>query len=104
MAKAKKIKPIDECVSVAIEGDQLVIRMGINYVQHAGETYVDFVGETSNGDEINTLQVTDARVFCQEIVKELQEEQEDGTTLVHIALDEAIRNAMENGCEGVADV
>ena len=40
-------------------------------------------------------------LFAREVVRELNKEDEDGSTLVTKLIDEAVRNAVEDGCEGV---
>lgn len=46
-------------------------------------------------------EVTDADKFAVEIMHAVQQESEDGTTLIHIALDTAAMNAIEDGAEGI---
>lgn len=45
------------------------------------------------------LNVTDAKGFAQDVLHELQREQEDGTTPVHLLLDKAADEAAEQGSE-----
>jgi hypothetical protein len=45
--------------------------------------------------------VTDPVVFVHEIVRAINEEEEDGSTLLTRMLDAAILRAVEDGCEGV---
>lgn len=55
----------------------------------------------NTGWDEDHLKVTDESVFAEEILRELQREQENGTTLVHRMLDQATLRAIEQGCEGV---
>ena len=48
--------------------------------------------------------VTDPALFARSLLGELNEEKEDGTTLVHGLLDMAIEAAVDNGEEGFAEV
>lgn len=45
--------------------------------------------------------VTHTKTFSDAVLSELQDEEEDGTTLAHLMLDQAIDRAIENGAEGV---
>ena len=45
--------------------------------------------------------VTNTKVFSDAVLSELRSEQEDGTTLVHVMLDAAVLEAVEQGAEGV---
>jgi hypothetical protein len=45
--------------------------------------------------------VTDAQAFARDVVRELHNEQEDGTTIVAEMFDEVFRRALEQGGEGV---
>lgn len=49
------------------------------------------------------LKITDAAKFAKEVCRELNEEQEDGTTPVHLLFDRAIERAFEQGAEGVEE-
>lgn len=42
--------------------------------------------------------------FGKAMVSALEDEEEDGTTLLHLAFDKAAINAMEQGCEGFIEV
>lgn len=45
--------------------------------------------------------VTDAATFAKELCHQLNDEDEQGTTLVHRMFDKAIVNGIEWGCEGI---
>lgn len=81
----------------AIEGDEIVIRVPIDALPTACQVAWD----DRYGD--HDLRVVDARAFAEEFVRELNAEEEDGTTLVHLMLDQAAVNAAENGAEGLND-
>lgn len=83
---------------VSIEGDEIVIRVPILALPDAFK-YCDYVeGFDPEGPRPC---VTDAAVFARELLGELQREEEDGSTVVTEMLDDAMRAAVENGCEGV---
>lgn len=48
-----------------------------------------------------SINVTDHDVFAVEVLRELKDESEDGTTLIHRMLDQATAQAIEQGAEGV---
>lgn len=90
------MKPLAESaqLTVQIEGDDLVIRIGSALLLHAVQNGANWDG---------TMEITDPEKFLGEIVRELESESEDGTTLLHIAFDKAALNAVENGSEYVDD-
>ena len=45
--------------------------------------------------------VTNQRVFRDAVLWELEQEEEDGSNMVHRMVDQAILNAVEMGCEGI---
>ncbi len=47
--------------------------------------------------------VTNAAVFAKELVRALNDEDDQGTTRVHRCFDDAINFAIEQGCEGLED-
>jgi hypothetical protein len=49
------------------------------------------------------LKVTDAAVFAKELVRELNAEDEDGTTRIHKMFDAAIDEAANQGAQGIAE-
>jgi len=80
----------------SIEGDDIVIRFPVAGIETALKHMPD--PPYVYGEE---PKFTDLPTFAKEFVRELNREAEDGTTLVHIALDAALTRAIENGAEGV---
>lgn len=66
----------------------------------AAEQHPDFWNGHSSPDEPN-IKITDLDVFTREVASAINEEAEDGSTLLTRMIDEAVRNAVESGCEGV---
>lgn len=89
--------PQDAPLTVRVEDDQLVIRIGLAVLADAPRQHNDW----RNDDDEPRLTVTDATVFANEIVAALQREEEDGTTPVHVMLDDAITYVVEQGGEGI---
>lgn len=54
--------------------------------------------------EIYDFKIVDNNGFSNNIINELLSEEEDGTTLVHRMLDEAVNNAIENGSEYIEEI
>jgi hypothetical protein len=50
------------------------------------------------------VEITDFDVFAQEIALKLEAEEDDGTTVIHHAFDRAAEMAIEDGCDGIADI
>lgn len=95
---AKSAEPIDVLPTVAVEGDQLVIRITTECLLHAvtcaPEWPVDY-----RGDPIN---IQNGTLLIQEIIHELQREDEQGTNQMHRLLDQAALDAINNGSEAVS--
>lgn len=47
------------------------------------------------------MKVTDAEEFAKELVRALNDEEEDGTTRIHLMFDAALEFAFEQGAEGI---
>jgi len=76
------------------------IDMGIgrNVLKFAAENHPDFYDVRLDGPNIK---ITNAAVFAREVMYAINAENEDGSTLLTDMLDKAIKQAVENGCEGV---
>lgn len=84
-----------------IEGDNIVIRVPIAAIPVAFEAWPD----APRNDEADPLyRVTDAATFAKGIVRYLNDESEDGTTRIHLMLDSAMNEALEQGEEGVEEI
>lgn len=74
-----------------IEGGDIVIRVAISALPLIAEA--PMAG--------TDYKVTDAEVFAVDLVRELNREEEDGTTRIHRLFDGAIEEAIDQGAEGV---
>jgi len=84
----------DHPLTIAILEQQLVISIGINTLMIA----------VRGGDEWNdeTMTILDPDAFAAEIAYALEHnEQEDGTTDIHLAIDKASMHVVESGSEAV---
>ncbi len=77
-----------------IEGKSIVVKFGISNLKR-------IVEGGPNGD---LFKVTDSKEFAKEVVRALNDEEEDGTTILHRVLDDATLTAFENGAEGCKEV
>lgn len=77
-----------------IKNEKLEISIGTHVLCFAVE----------HGDTVHQeahFKITNGEVFAKEILTELMREEEDGTTLLHLAFDKAASNAFDQGAEGV---
>ncbi len=88
----REIEMRNEGLKVAVVDGRLIISVGVDTLCHAvtvGRRY-----GTGNID------VTNVDAFAGEILRELEREEEDGTTPITSLLDGAAEKAIENGAEG----
>lgn len=84
-----------------IENGVLTMSIGVACLANAVKLNPDLAEYDSEAGEWNEPEITDPDKFAEEVLRAVQDESEDGTTLVHIALDTAAANAIENGAEGI---
>jgi hypothetical protein len=90
---------IDSPLSVKVEDDELVIRIGVDTLAWAGERCPDLEDERYEP----MFRIVNATEFANDVLHELKKEEEDGTTLVHLMLDKAIVSAIEQGSAAVIE-
>jgi len=79
---------------------KIVISVGKQVLKFATEQHPEFWdGET--GDDQPNVKIDDIDVFMKEVVLSIDNEREDGSSLLTDMLDAAIKGAIENGCEGI---
>lgn len=95
----------DHPLTVEVKDDELQIRIGIDTLKFALECAPEYplCIFDEDRDEYMTYKVEDINQFVEDIVTELDNEQEDGTTPVHLLLDQAMLKAVENGSLGIAE-
>lgn len=81
----------DSQLNIEIKNGELQISIGIDLLCFAVQT------------EIQDFKITDNDGFVQDILNELSNEEEDGTTAVHKMLDQAANSAIENGSENAEE-
>jgi hypothetical protein len=80
-----------------IEDGNIIIRLPIQNLRTVVE------GAWAAGAMGTRFKVTDATVFADYLVAELNCEEEDGTTRIHRMFDEAINEAINQGAEGIEE-
>lgn len=96
--RAQQGEPALVLPRVAVEGDELVIRITTDTLLHA-VSMSDHWPVDGQGQSLVT--VTNRALFVQEIADQLQRENEQGATPVHLLFDEAAEEALEAGSEAV---
>ena len=85
----------DERLKVEISNGKLLIDIGLDTLAWAAEHSPDFEDEYYK----SMLKISNIDGFAKDVVRELESEQEDGTTSVHLLLDKAFKGAVDNGSE-----
>lgn len=93
MSEKPTNKPSETPLSVTIQDQQIVIRIGV--------ATLEFAARAENGGSLEEgTKITNRKAFAREIVHELiNVEEEDGSNLVHQMFDRAINRLAENGAE-----
>jgi len=84
-----KVEVIDNVLTISIDMDMLVVA---------------FENGAYNWDiekEVQRYKITHPDKFIEDVKTELLNEDEEGTTLVHLMFDKAMENAVEQGTEGI---
>lgn len=88
-------------LSVAIKGGVLQISVGIKTLARAVKLHPSHTKFDEKSGETVEPKITDARKFAEEIVLQLNQEEEDGTTPVHRMFDKAANEVIEYGTESI---
>ena len=88
----------NKTLKVKLENDVITISIGIDTLVYAAKNSPTdlFYHKLWNPEGI-IKKVANKTEFAEDVVRELQSEAEDGTTLVHIMFDKAIVQVVENG-------
>ena len=91
MAKQKtRSRPSDQPLVVRIEGQHLVVRIGIATLKFCSHAEVG--GSLPEG-----VRVIHGRMWAKDVISALLREEEDGTNLINSTLDRGIELACEDG-------
>lgn len=80
-----------------IEDDAVVIRVALEALPMIVE------GAWATDNLSTRYKITDAMEFAKDLVRELNDESEDGSTRIHRMFDKAIENAIEQGAFGIEE-
>ena len=83
------------------EGDWVVIAIHKNIIKNATELNQGLEYYSDEQEDYVPPKVVDLDQFVDDLVDELNREEEDGSTLITKALDDAVVNACENGSEAI---
>lgn len=87
----------NNAATAVIEDGNIVIRLPFSHIPHGVKAGCDL--GYIHGD----WRVTNPEVFAKEMVRALNDEDEQGTTPIHRLLDEATNEAIESGAEGIEE-
>lgn len=87
-----------ESLSIAVEGDHLVIRIGVDCLCNITEMSDTWPARDEDG---TACKILDRKQFLLELVKELERDDEQGATAIHLAFDQAALGVMESGSDTV---
>lgn len=79
----------------------LTILIGVDVIAKAIELDPELADYDEQTGEWIVPEITDVDTFVNEVMHALKAEGEDGTTLIHSALDTAAINAIEMGADGI---
>lgn len=91
------VEPAQETLSITIEGDQLVVRVGVKCLLNA----IPLADTWPVNDEGESCKIVNTQQFLQDLISELERENEQGATVLHLALDQAATEVTEQGYESV---
>lgn len=81
-------------------GTGIEMSVGVDVLCHAAAFHPDF-WDGQSGPDVPNIKITDPAEFAREVASAINRESEDGSSLLTRMLDEAVRDAVESGCEGV---
>ena len=90
----------DSPLTYHVEGDRIAVYIGFDELAFAAANHPNF-WDGESGDDVPNIKITDPAAFAREVVRQLNREEEDGSTLVTKLLDRAIEDAVGDGCDGV---
>jgi hypothetical protein len=90
---------------IAVEGDELVIRIGVDTLKTAaeGSEHFDYYSVHDNRYGLR-WRVNDSDLWARDVAREIVDEGENGSTLVTRMLDTAFQWTLENGSDAVDDI
>ena len=92
----------DQPLRAAVEGEQVVIRIGIDTLAHAAKHCERFYDHEKHGGPPYLI-VGSTRTLAKDVVRALQSEEEDGSGPLTNLFDDAIRAAYDDGSDAFED-
>lgn len=92
------VEPAKEPLSIGIEDDRLVIRIGVECLCRSIEMADTWPSKNEDGDP---CKIVDQAQFLKDLVGELELDDEQGATSIHLMLDQAALGVAEGGSEAV---
>lgn len=93
MGKGKRTQGTETMIEFSqTKAGDITIRIPRACIRHTVKILEDFPDGS---------RVTHTKTFSDAVLREMQQEEEDGTTLVHAMLDQAVIRAIEEGADGV---
>jgi hypothetical protein len=83
-------------------GGAIDMFVGNKTLRFAAENH-DELWDGTSGADVPNVKITSMPSFAQAVVNQINKEAEDGSTLLTRMLDKAILQAVESGCEGIAE-
>ena len=93
--------PEEIALKVKLDGEDLVIRLPPDVLKDATERRPVLEHFCDEHNDFEPPTVTHLPTWRKEVLRALNAEREDGTTLVHLMFDQAFKNAVEAGAEGI---
>ena len=93
-----QISKTQDALAIAIEGDHLVIRIGVDCICNITEMADTWPARDEDG---TACKILDRKQFLQDLINELERDDEQGATSIHLAFDQAALGVMESGSEAV---
>ena len=90
-----------DALKCCIEDGVLIMQIGVEVLAKAVKLNPDLAEYDEKSEDWVEPKITDADAFARAVLAAVKEESDDGTTLIHLALDTAAMNAIENGAEGI---
>jgi hypothetical protein len=79
----------------------ITIRLGKTDLKRAAVWLSDFEHYDEKSGDVLVPKVINPSAFAEAVYHQLNDEEEDGTTIVHRMFDDAIKEAVEQGAEGI---
>jgi len=100
-AKSQKKSPL----SCKLRGDKVVIEIGIDTLAFAfEESEYNNPFDVTQNKHVRTDTIAFKKEFARDVVNEINDEEEDGSTLLTGLFDKATERAVENGSLGIREI